>query len=83
MPRSALTLPTAFPTLSPCLELRRWRDVASFLYHGREEEAGGTPGEVPAQSCVVSGISRGLRVMGENYEGWARTWCSITHGAKD
>lgn len=45
--------------------LRR-RDGASFLYHGEEQKGGDTSGEVPVQSCALSGVSGGLWVPGEN-----------------
>lgn len=33
----------------------RWRDGASFLYHAGKEKGGDISGEVPVQSCAVSG----------------------------
>lgn len=43
----------------------RWRDGASFLYHGGEEEGGDTSGEVPVQSWAVSGVRGAPAAWGE------------------
>lgn len=61
-------------------QMEGWSLFPASWWGGR---GGDTSGEVPGQSCAVSGVSWGLWVPGENYKVWARTQCSITQGLKD